>query len=110
MTKEQLMNTPPKRSLRTGFRLLHERVLRIVVTGVSAASLVVALVCGATALTPVKEPADSAFYSFAGVIALAALVLFMLAGGVILQLRMLRILTGAAAGTCGHQPPSEESQ
>ena len=61
---------------------------------ISAASLLVSLICGVVALTPVKGSADSAFYSVAGLIALVALVLFILAGGVILQLKIIRFWSG----------------
>lgn len=71
--------------------LFYHRLLYIVATFISAASLFVSLSCGVVALTPVKGPADSAFYSMAGLISLAALVLFMLAGGIVLQLRIIRL-------------------
>ncbi|EMW2203318.1 MULTISPECIES: hypothetical protein [Citrobacter] len=89
---------------------LYYRLLRIVATGLSATALVVALVCGIVALTPVRGPGDSAFYSLAGFIALAALVVFLLAGNVMLQLRMVRILTEHSLNTTGSMPHSPQDR
>lgn len=72
----------------------YHRLLYIVAAFISAASLLAFLICVVVALTPVKGPADSAFYAMAGLIALVALVLFMLAGGVMLQLKIVRFWAG----------------
>lgn len=105
-----MMKITPKLSLHTWLKGLHERVLRLVATGVSVVSLIVALACGIVALTPVKGPADSAFYSLSGVIALTALVLFMMAGSVMLQFRMIRILNEPPARSGEGLNPSKASQ
>lgn len=89
---------------------LYYQLLRVVATGLSVAALVVALVCGIVALTPVKGPGDSAFYALSGVIALTALVLFMMAGSVMLQLRMIRMLSEPPAWPGEDLNPSKESQ
>lgn len=104
------MKIAPKLSLHSCLKGLYEWVLWLVAIGVSVVSMIVALVCGIVAMTPVKGPADSAFYSLSGAIALTALVLFMLAGSVMLQLRMIRMLREPPARPGEVLNPPKESQ